>query len=247
MYFVTFAYSGWNAAAYVAGEIKDPQRNLPRSLITGTLFVVVIYVLLNFVFLYTVPLAELAGQGRGRLHLRRPGLRARAAGIMGGLIAFLLLSSISAMIIAGPRRPRVLGEDYYLFRLLGRLTDKEIPAAAIVVQGALSIIYIVTATFDQVIVFIGFTLNLFTFLTVLGVMILRIKRPDLPRPYQTLGYPVVPVLFLLISLWILGYGLIYRPRESLFGLAITLSGFIVYAIDKKVRPASFKPSPDSAC
>jgi APA family basic amino acid/polyamine antiporter len=86
---------------------------------------------------------------------------------------------------------------------------------------------------------------LFTFLTVLGVMILRKKRPDLPRPYKTLGYPIVPAIFLLISVWILTYGLLYRPKESLAGLAITLLGFVVYAIDKKVRPASFVPPGDS--
>ena len=247
MFFVTFAYSGWNAAAYIAGEMEKPAKNLPRSLITGTLFVVVLYVLLNLAFLVTVPLSELAGQLEVGFIFATRVFGTGGGQIMAGLISFLLLSSISAMIIAGPRVTRVIGEDFYLFRKLGRLTDKEIPAAAIVAQGLLSIIYILTSTFEQVIVFIGFTLNVFTFLTVLGVIVLRIKRPDLPRPYKTLGYPVVPVLFLLISVWILGYGLIYRPKESLFGLAITLSGFVVYAIDKKVRPASFKPSPDSSC
>ena len=224
MFFVSFAYSGWNAAAYVAGEMEKPAKNLPISLITGTLFVIVLYVLLNFVFLATVPLPELAGKLEVGFIFATKVFGTRGGRIMAGVISFLLLSSISAMIIAGPRVTRVIGEDYYLFRRLGRMTGKEIPATAIVVQGVLSIIYILTSTFDQVIVFIGFTLNLFTFLTVLGVMILRKKRPDLPRPYKTLGYPVVPVLFLLISVWILAYGLLYRPKESLAGLAITLLG-----------------------
>jgi APA family basic amino acid/polyamine antiporter len=247
MFFVSFAYSGWNAAAYVAGEMEKPAKNLPISLITGTLFVIVLYVLLNFVFLATVPLSELAGQLEVGFIFATRVFGTGGGRVMAGLISFLLLSSISAMIIAGPRVNRVIGEDYYLFRKLGRMSGKEIPATAIVVQGVLSIIYILTSTFEQVIVFIGFTLNLFTFLTVLGVMILRKKRPDLPRPYKTLGYPIVPAIFLLISVWILTYGLLYRPKESLAGLAITLSGFVVYAIDKKVRPASFKPSADSSC
>jgi APA family basic amino acid/polyamine antiporter len=246
MFFVTFAYSGWNAAAYVAGEMDKPARNLPRSLITGTLFVVGLYVLLNFAFLATVPLPELAGQLEVGFIFATKVFGTGAGQAMAGLISFLLLSSISAMIIAGPRVTRVIGEDYYLFRKLGRMTGKEIPAAAIVTQGLFSIVYILTATFEQVIVFIGFTLNLFTFLTVLGVMVLRKKRPDLPRSYKTLGYPVVPALFLLISVWVLTYGLLYRPKESLFGLAITLSGFVVYAIDKRVRPAAFRP-PDDSC
>jgi APA family basic amino acid/polyamine antiporter len=238
MYFVTFAYSGWNAAAYVAGEIKDPQRNLPRSLITGTIFVVVIYVLLNFVFLYTVPLAEMAGKVEVGYIFAGKVFGAQGGRIMGGLIAFLLLSSISAMIIAGPRLSRVLGEDHKLFRVLARTTRKDIPAAAIVIQGAVSVLYVVTATFDQVIIFVGFTLNLFTFLTVLGVMILRKKRPDLPRSYRTLGYPVVPALFLLIQVYIMVYGLIARPKESLAGIGITLLGLAVYALDRKLYPAA---------
>jgi APA family basic amino acid/polyamine antiporter len=247
MFFVTFAYSGWNAAAYVAGEIENPHRNLPRSLITGTLFVIAIYVLLNFVFLYTVPLPEMAGKLEVGYVFATRVFGAGGGRILAGIIAFLLLSSISAMIIAGPRLSRVLGEDYYLFRGLGRQTKKEIPARAIVVQGLISAIYIVTATFDQVIVFIGFTLNLFTFLTVLGVMIMRKKRPDLPRPYKTLGYPVVPVIFLLIHIWILGYGLFYRPKESLAGLGITLIGLLVFFADKKVRPAHFRPADAESC
>jgi len=247
MFFVTFAYSGWNAAAYVAGEMEKPARNLPISLITGTLFVIGLYVLLNFAFLATVPLPELAGQLEVGFVFATRVFGPGGGQAMAGLISFLLLSSISAMIIAGPRVTRVIGEDYFLFRRLGRMTRKEIPAIAIVVQGALSIVYILTSTFEQVIVFIGFTLNVFTFLTVLGVMVLRKKRPDLPRPYKTFGYPVVPAVFLLISVWILGYGLVYRTTESLAGLAITLSGFVVYAIDRKVRPASFTPPPDPPC
>lgn len=233
MYFVTFAYSGWNAAAYVAGEIREPQRNLPRSLITGTLFVIAAYVLLNFVFLYTVPLADLAGKVEVGYIFAGKVFGAQGGRIMGGLIAFLLLSSISAMIIAGPRLSKVLGEDHRLFRGLARTTRKDIPAVAIVVQGLISVFYVITATFDQVIVFVGFTLNAFTFLTVLGVMILRRKRPDLPRPYKTLGYPVVPALFLLIQAYILVYGLLYRPKESLAGIAITLLGLVVYFLDRK--------------
>lgn len=236
MFFVSFAYSGWNAAAYIAGEMDRPAKNLPISLITGTVFVVVLYVLLNLVFLYTVPLPELAGKLEVGFIFATKVFGTQGGRIMAGVISFLLLSSISAMIIAGPRVTRVIGEDYHLFRWMGRTTAKDIPAVAILTQGALSIFYILTSTFDQVIVFIGFTLNLFTFMTVLGVMIVRRKHPELPRPYKTFGYPLVPVLFLLINIWILTYGLIYRAKESLAGIAITAAGLVVYGIDKKVRP-----------
>ncbi len=246
MFFVTFSYSGWNAAAYVAGEIDRPSKNLPISLITGTLFVIAMYVLLNFVFLYTVPTAELKGQLEVGYVFAAKVFGTQGGRIMGGIISFLLLSSISAMVIAGPRISKVIGEDYYLFRWMGKNSKRDIPAIAIVTQGVLSILYIVTSTFEQVIIFIGFTLNLFTFLTVLGVMIVRKKHPELPRPYKTFGYPLVPALFLLINIWILVYGLLYRPKESLAGILITVIGLLVYWIDKKNRPNNFRPPGDAS-
>ena len=247
MYFVSFAYSGWNAAAYVAGEIDRPHRNLPRALIGGTIFVAVIYILLNFVFLYTIPIPEMAGKVEvGAIFAGR--VFGPAGGrLMGGIIAFLLLSNMSAMILAGPRFSKVLGEDYYLFRGLSRHSRRDVPALAVVFQSALSIIYVLTSTFQQVMVFVGFTLNLFTFMTVLGVMVMRRKRPDLPRPYKTLGYPVVPVLFLLIQIWIIVWGLVREPKASLAGVGITALGFLVYLLDRKVRPAGFKPADEGAC
>lgn len=237
MFFVTFSYSGWNAAAYCAGEIDCPQKNLPRSLITGTLIVIAMYVLLNFVFLRTVPIGELSGKLEVGYVFADRVFGSTGGRLMGGIIAFLLLSSISAMVIAGPRISRVIGEDYRLFRRLGKTTAKDIPAAAIVVQGLFSVFYILTSTFDQVIVFIGFTLNLFTFMTVLGVMIMRKKRPDLPRSYRTIGYPWVPLAFLAIHIYILVYGLLYRPKESLAGLGLTALGFVVYTVDRRLRSA----------
>jgi basic amino acid/polyamine antiporter, APA family len=247
MYFVSFAYSGWNAAAYVAGEIDRPHRNLPRALIGGTIFVAAIYILLNFVFLYTVPIPEMAGKVEvGAIFAGR--VFGPAGGrIMGGIIAFLLLSNMSAMILAGPRFSKVLGEDYYLFRGLSRHSRRDVPALAVVFQSALSIVYVLTSTFQQVMVFVGFTLNLFTFMTVLGVMVMRRKRPDLPRPYKTLGYPVVPILFLLIQVWIIVWGLVREPKASLAGVGITALGFLVYLLDRKVRPAGFKPADEGAC
>jgi APA family basic amino acid/polyamine antiporter len=234
MFFVTFSYSGWNAAAYCAGEIDNPQKNLPKSLIRGTLIVIALYVLLNFVFLRTVPIGELAGKLEVGYVFADRVFGNIGGRLMGGIIAFLLLSSISAMIIAGPRISRVIGEDYRLFRRLGKTTAKDIPATAIIVQGILSVFYIVTSTFDQVIVFIGFTLNLFTFMTVLGVMIMRKKRPDLPRSYRTIGYPWVPLAFLAIHIYILVYGLLYRPKESLAGIGLTAIGLLVYFVNRKI-------------
>jgi len=235
MFFVTFSYSGWNAAAYVADEIKDPLKNIPLSLIGGTAVVVVMYVLLNFVFLRTVPAAELSGKIEiGYIYASRV-FGAQGGKIMGTLISVLLLSTISSMIIAGPRISKVIGEDYRLFRWMAKKNAKDIPCVAIITQGLFSIVYIMTATFDQVIIFIGFTLNLFTFLTVLGVIVMRVKHPEIPRTYKTWGYPVTPIIFLAINIWILVYGLLYRPYQSLAGIGFTAAGVVVYFINKKIQ------------
>jgi len=102
------------------------------------------------------------------------------------------------------------------------------PVLAILFQSLLSIVFILTSTFEQVIVIIGFTLNLFTFMTVLGVFVLRRKRPELKTPFKTMGYPYLPGLFLILNIWILGYGFLSRPHESLAGIGVTLAGLAIY-------------------
>ncbi|MFC2096993.1 amino acid permease [Bacteroidota bacterium] len=233
LYFVLYSYSGWNAAAYIAGEIDRPSRNLPLSLIFGTLIVIVLYVLLNLVFLYAIPINEMAGELEiGYIF----GLKIWGTGagkIMGFIISFLLLSTISSMILTGPRVTQVMGEDYPLFKWLSFKNKRDIPQRAIIIQSIISVIYVLTSTFDQVITFIGFTLNIFAFLTVLGVIINRIKNPDMERPYKTIGYPVIPAIFLIINVWIMAYGLIYKPYESFAGIGVSLIGLLVYFYGKR--------------
>ncbi len=233
MYFVTYSYSGWNAAIYVAGEVKKPGRNLPFSLITGTSLVIILYVLLNYVFLRNVPAPVMAGKVEVG-HLFASAVFGQQGGaVMSAIISLLLLASISSMIIAGPRVSMTVGEDYRYFRWLAKLNSREVPYLAISVQGLISVIYIVTSSFERMIIFTGFTLNLFTFLTVLGVIKVRQSQPDLKLPYRTWGYPVTPFIFLALQAWILIYGLIYRPKESLAGIALTLTGLIVYYLSPK--------------
>jgi basic amino acid/polyamine antiporter, APA family len=235
MFFITYSYSGWNASAYVAGEIENPSKNIPLSLITGTSIVIILYILLNFVFLYTVPINQLSGKVEIGLIYANKILGAHGGGLMGSAIAIVLISTISSMIITGPRVSKVIGEDYHLFRWLSRKNSKDVPTTAIVTQSIISIVYIATSTFEQVIIFIGFTLNLFTFLTVLGVIILRIKHPEIPRPYKTFGYPIIPGMFLLINIWIIMYGLMYKPHESLVGISLLGIGLVIYFIDKHIK------------
>jgi basic amino acid/polyamine antiporter, APA family len=232
LYFVSYAYSGWNASAYIAGEIERPQRNLPRSLLQGTLAVTVFYVLLNYVFLYTTPIDQLAGQ-LDVGYIAATSIFGGVGGKMMGIaIALLLVSSVSSMIMAGPRVAQVMGQDVPLLRFLSRTNRNGVPANAIAVQSTITLLLILTSSFERVVTYMGFTLNLFTMMTVVGLIVLRIRQPNMPRPSRMWGYPWTAILFLVIGAWILIYGLIYKPAESLAGLATVFAGLIVYWIGK---------------
>lgn len=233
-FFVSLAYSGWNAAGYIASDMESPQRNLPKALLYGTILVTILYVAINFVFMYVTPLAEMRNEHGPIVDIA--GVAAKhifgnAGGkIMSSIIAFLLISTISAMIIAGPRVTQSIGNDHPVFKLFSKTTSKGVPAIAIVTQCLISLFFIFSASFSQVVIYISFTLNLFTFLAVLGIIVMRIKHPNLERPYKTWGYPIVPLLFLLITGWLMYIGLMSNLKESIFGLLTAASGIVIYLI-----------------
>lgn len=231
--YVTYSYSGWNATVYLASEVKEPEKNIPRSLITGTLIVIGLYLLLNFVFLYTTPLDSLAGEVEVGYIVAGQIFGASGAKLMGILISFGLVSSISSMVLAGPRVTQVIGEDIPLFKVLARKNINGIPYYSILLQLAIVIVLLLTSSFDRVITYLGFTLTLSSFITVLGIFVHRFRYPHVCRPYKTWGYPLTPLIFLAISLWMLIFIFIDKPTESLAGIATLLIGLIVYFIANK--------------
>jgi APA family basic amino acid/polyamine antiporter len=226
--FVSYAFSGWNAAVYITDEIKNPIKNIPRSLILGTSIVVVLYFLLNFVFLYTTPLDQLNGVLEIGFISATNIFGEYGGRLMSLLITLLLISTVSAMIWIGPRVTMVMGEDYRLLRFLSKKNKNNVPVTAIWIQTSISIILIVSATFEKVLVYAGFIMNLFTLLAVIGLFILRYKKPDIDRPYKVIGFPITPLIFILLSLWTLTYLLVDRPIESLLGLLTVLIGLVIY-------------------
>jgi len=187
--FVSYAYSGWNASAYIASEIENPQKNLPKSILTGTLIVMGLYVLLNFIFLYTVPIPEMADiQGNPVIEIGSLSATkifgATGGNIMSLIISILLISTISSMVFAGPRVTMVIGEDLSALKFFARKNKKGIPVIAIALQSTIALILIFTSTFSTVLTYLGFTLTLFTTLTVLGLFVLRFTKPELPRPFK---------------------------------------------------------------
>ncbi|HEX9724513.1 MAG TPA: amino acid permease, partial [Vicinamibacteria bacterium] len=229
--YVAFAYTGWNAAIYIVGEMEDPRRHLPRALFSGTAVVLVLYALVNYAFMRTVPFDVLEGQIEvGYLSASRI-FGETGGAIMAVTIALILTSTISVMIFVGPRIVQVMGEDFPLLSKLSVRNGKGIPVYAILVQSIITLAFIYTATFQQVLLYAGFTLNLITAVTVAGVFVLRRSEPGIERPYRTWGYPWPPIVFLLLSGWSLTFMLIDRPQESIAGLATLLAGLAIYVGD----------------
>jgi basic amino acid/polyamine antiporter, APA family len=228
--FVMYSYSGWNAATYIIGEIQDPNRSLPRALFLGTLIVIGLYVCLNAVFLAVTPIQELAGQIDVAMIAGTHLFGEFGGRIVGMLICLGLVSSISAMMWIGPRVTMTMGEDVPLLRAFSRRSAKGVPANAIIFQLAVATILLASRSFEAVLAFIQFSLTFCSFFTVLGVIKMRITHPNMPRPYRAWGYPVTPIVFLSVMLWMMYYLIIDKPMESLAGFAMMLSGVAIYAL-----------------
>ncbi len=231
---VMFSYSGFNAAAYVGGEIENPQRNLPRGLIAGVVVVLLLYLGLNVVYILAASPEVLAG----KLDVARV-----AAGSMFGpaaealvsvVIATCAVAAASAMICVGPRVYLQMARDGAFFASAARVHPRRgVPGGALLLQAVWASLLICAGSFDQLLTFTGFLLSLFSALTVSSVIVLRKRFPQLPRPYKTWGYPVVPLLYAAVSLWMMAYSLLSRPGESLIGLAIVAAGLPVFYLWRK--------------
>jgi len=234
--YVSYAYTGWNAATYLSSELENPQRTLPFILMTGTLVVMLLYLALNFTFLSVAPMDAMAGE------LEVGYIAAQSAfGDLGGrftglVLALLLISTVSAMTLAGPRVLQVIGEDFHALRFLAAKNSDGIPSTAIFFQSFLAVVFVLTSSFESILIFAGFTLALNSFATVLGVFVLRLRQPDLPRPYRTFAYPLTPLVYLALTGWTLIFVLLNKPQEGLFGLAIIGAGLVFYFVTAARNP-----------
>ncbi len=230
--FVMYSYSGWNAATYIVGEMHDPQRSVPRSLLVGTSIVIVLYVALNGLFLYATPIQELAGQIDVAVVAGRHIFGDLGGRIVGALICLGLVSSISAMMWIGPRVTTTMGEDIPMLSMFARRSANGVPTTAIVFQLIVATLMLLTQSFEAVLEFIQFSLLACSFLAVLGVIKLRITRPDLPRPYRAWGYPVTPIVFLSVTGFMMYYLVTQRPLQSFVGVLMMASGLAVYYLSR---------------
>ncbi len=226
---VFWAFDGWNNVNFVAGEIKNPARNLPLAIIGGTALVGLIYVMVNVVYLKALPISEMAGVVT---------IADSASSVLFGktasmfLTVAILISIVGALngnVLVGPRVYYAMAKDGLFFKKMGTVHPRfKTPSVAIVTQAVWSSVLALSGTIERLFVYIIFSAVIFWIITVAGVFTLRKKQPDLPRPYKTWGYPVTPIIFIIACTGILINTLFESPLESLAGLGITMIGIPVY-------------------
>jgi APA family basic amino acid/polyamine antiporter len=227
---VMFTYAGWNAAGYIAEEIRDPGRNVPRAFALGTTAVVALYVLLNAVYLLVFPIGELRTIQGSVLDVVAERLLGPTAGNIMGVVSIIsLLASISAMTFAGPRVYFAMARDGLFFPAAARVHERyHTPSTSIVAQSMWASVLVLTATADALVTYTGFAITLFAGLAVLSLFILRAKEPQAERPFRAWFYPVGPALYVFASVAILVNGLVRDPLPTGAGALIILAGIPLF-------------------
>ena len=228
---IMFAYSGWNASTYIGSEIRNPVRNLPASLLTGTFVVIILYLLMNVAFVYAIPPGEMKGViSVGGLAIGNL-FGAAAERVVSVLIAFALFSSLSAFIIIGPRVYFAMARDGLFFKSVAKIHPKfKVPVIAIALQGIIAIIFIITGSLEQILTYMGFSLGIFPLLAVAGSIKMRLKsRVSLKIP----GFPIPQIIYLSAGTLILILSFLERPLESGIALATVAVGIPVYFLFRK--------------
>jgi len=235
--YVTYAYSGWNAATYILGELEDPQRDLPRALIVGCALVTVLYVLLNTAFLTSASISSMTGEVEIAFIVAETVLGESGAFVVSLLLSGVLISTVSAMIMAGPRALQRLGQDYRGLGWLGQTNESGLPANAIVFMGLVALGFLWTSTFEQILLFAGLVMAANTFFTVVAVFVSRRRRMSLPNDrsiFTMPWYPLPALIFLAITGWTVLYTAIQYPVQLLITAAVIAVG---YPFFQRIRSA----------
>jgi len=238
LFYVMFAYSGWNAATYLAGEVKNPARILPRSLLLGAGLVVVLYLALNLVFAYAVPLADVGFDNAERVpqlaveNLFGP----RASSVFSVVLGLTFLATVSAFVITGPRIYYAMARDGLFPSIAERVSSKgRVPTYAMLLQSVCAVIILFVTDFQNLYKYASVGVSLFALLFVGAVYVLRWRRPDMERPFRVPVYPVVPAIFMAVILFTAVFAFIQWPKPSAFSLGSILLGIPVYYIWSFVR------------
>jgi basic amino acid/polyamine antiporter, APA family len=241
-----FSADAWYNITYISGEVINPKRNVPLSLLFGSLLVMTLYMLANFVYIRILPLhgspdgADVLA--RGIQYATDDRVATSAMSVITGeyaaviMAVFIMISTFGCnhiMILAGPRVYYAMAKDGLFFKKVGKLNNKNVPAFSLIIQGVWSILLCLSGTYSDLLDYVIFAVLLFFALTILAVFILRRKRPDIPRPYKAFGYPVIPALYIITTVTIMVILLIYKPNYTFPGLGIVLLGIPVFYLWRK--------------
>jgi APA family basic amino acid/polyamine antiporter len=242
--YVSLAYSGWNAVTYIAGEVSQPRTSIPKASFGATLTVMLLYVLLNLTFMLATPLDSYLEKTPEGIRPRTEAAFVAAGAIFGSewgrwtslVIAFALMASVNSMTISGPRVTSRIGEDLPFFRHFTFRNAGGAPSLSILVQTSIALLLVITSTFETVTLYIGFTLSLFTTLTVLGLLLVRARKKPEQGDYHTPLFPFTPLLFIGLECYSIFYTLTERPLPSLMGLGTVILGLLVYELARRQQP-----------
>jgi basic amino acid/polyamine antiporter, APA family len=224
-----WAYDGWNNVSMVAGEVKNPQKNLPRSLIWGTTAVMAIYLLANAAYFYVLPAEDIAGNRLVAAFMMRKVMGQAGADIVSIAAMISIFAALNGSILTGSRVPYAMAQDGYFFSAVARVHPRfRTPSVSILALSGWSALLVLSGRYDELFRFVIFASWILYGMATAAVIVLRHKRPGLPRPYRTLGYPAIPALFVISAAALVISTLIKSPRESLMGLALILLGLPFY-------------------
>jgi basic amino acid/polyamine antiporter, APA family len=226
-----FAYSGWNAVIYIAGEVKEPEKNLPKALLWANLLVISLYLAVNVVYIYGVPVTEMKGALRVSEVATTALFGYQTSAWITGIITVSILGALNVVTMLGPRIYYAMARDGVFFKRLAQIHPTfGTPTSAIILQALWACFLILTGTFGTLFTYVSVIITLFSALTVASVIVLRYRRPELNRPYKLWGYPLVPILFIVAHIWIVWGSVTEKPFESLVGLFIVCLGIPAYLI-----------------
>lgn len=237
---IMYAYSGWNGTTYIAGEIRNPDRNLPRALFFGTLLITIIYMAMNLVYLMSATGQEIMTEGKYTIGaLAAKNLFGPSIGpIFDACIVIVLLSSVSVQMMIGPRVTYAMAKDRTIFSSLERINQRfQTPDLAIIVQMAIAVFYVFIG-FDAILkmlIYMGFALSIFPLVSVIGMVYLRIKKPELNRPFRVPLFPIIPMIYILLMLGVIVTTLIEKTIPSLFAIGVVVLGIVIYFIREKMK------------
>jgi APA family basic amino acid/polyamine antiporter len=233
-----WSYDGWNSLTYLAGEVKEPQRNIPRALIIGTIAVIIIYVLTNLAYLYILPIGEIATSKLVAADTMERIFAGYGGAIIAAMVMISTFGTVNATSMTTARVYFAMAKDKLFFTSLGKVHPKyRTPAKSLAVQAVWASLLTLTGTYDQIFTYVIFAGWIFYALGAAAVFILRKKMPDAPRPYKVPGYPYVPIVFIIVATWFVFNTIVHQTADSMVGLLLVAAGIPFYMYWKKQMTA----------